>query len=74
MLHKDSDPDWENSTDEQQLVFHTLKTILTSPPILALPKANCPINIDTDDRKYAMGAVLLQQQEDTNPTQWATLG
>lgn len=56
------------------MAFDTLKSMLASPPILELPKANHLIMIDTDARNYAVGEVLLQQQDDDNPTQWATLG
>jgi len=74
MLRKDAVLDWDNPTTEQLEAFETLKAKLTSPPVLALPKANRPIMIDTDASQYAVGVVLLQQQDDEHPTEWATLG
>ena len=47
---------------------------MTAPPILALPKANRPYMIDTYASAYAIRAVLLQQQDEDNPTLWATVG
>lgn len=74
ILRKDCDPDWESPTDEKQHAFETLKVKHVSKSSLALPKANHPTMIDTDERRYAVGAVLLHQQEDDNPKQWATYG
>ena len=54
--------------------FEELKARLNAPPILALPKANRPYMIDTDASAYATGAVLLQQQDEDDPTSWATVG
>ena len=74
MLQKNGGNDRHNPTEEQLSSFEELKARLTAPPILALPKANRPYMIDTDASAYAIGAVLLQQQDENYPTSWATVG
>ena len=74
MLRKDAARDWDNPTEEQSRAFEELKARLTSPPILALPKPGRPIMVDTDASAYAVGAVLLQQQDEDDLTSWATIG
>ena len=74
MLRKNAGNDWHNPTEEQLRSFEELKARLTAPPILALPKATRPYMIDTDASAYAIGAVLLQQQDEDDPTSWATVG
>ena len=74
MLAKNSGADLQNPTKEQEAAFKKLKDALSTPPVLALPKANRPYMIDTDASKGALGAVLLQQQDDSRPTEWATVG
>ena len=77
MLKKDSLTDWNQTiepTEDQQEAFDTLKNHLIEPPILALPKPGRPYMIDCDASDYGIGAVLLQQQDETKPTEWATVG
>ena len=77
MLKKDSQTDWDQSivpTEQQQEAFETLKSKLIEPPILALPKPGRPYMVDCDASKYGIGAVLLQQQDESKPTEWATVG
>ena len=77
MLKKDSPVDWNNPivpTDGQQTAFEALKASLTSPPILGLPQHDRPHMIDCDASEYAVGVVLLQQQDDDKPNEWATVG
>ena len=51
-------------TDQCQGCFNTLKTLLTSAPILALPNWSRPFIVDTDASDLAIGAVLAQVNED----------
>lgn len=74
MLKKDAKSDWHNPTSEQAAAFDTLKSCLVSPPILALPIPQRPYMIDCDASATAVGVVLLQQQDDSDPKQWATIG
>ena len=77
MLKKDSEVDWDQPIEpdeQQQEAFETLKAHLTEPPILALPKPGRPYMIDCDASAYGIGAVLLQQQDEKKPTDWATVG
>ena len=77
MLKKDSETDWDQPiipTEVQQEAFNTLKQKMVEPPILALPKPGRPYMIDCDASKYGIGAVLLQQQDPSKPTEWATVG
>ena len=74
MLRKNTCKDWHNPTKEQLRSFEDLKARLTVPPTLALPKANRSYLINTDASAYAIGAVLLQQQDKDDPTSWATVG
>ena len=48
---------------EQQLSFEALKTVLTTPPILAHPNYELPMEIHCDASNYGIGAVLVQQHE-----------
>lgn len=45
---------------EQQSTFETMKTLLTSAPILAQADESLPFIIKTDASGYALGAVLVQ--------------
>ena len=59
MLRKDADPDWDSPTNDEREAFETLKRKLVTPPILELPKGNCPYMVDTDASAYQLGATLL---------------
>ena len=74
MLQKNAEIDWDNPTEAQRDAFAQLRDILLSPPVLGLPKANRPYMVDTDASEYQLGATLLQQQDDDNPTSWTTIG
>ena len=74
MLRKNLTNNWHDPTEGQWRAFQELKARLTSPPILALPKANRPYMIDTDASAYAVGAVLLKQQDEDDVTLRATTG
>ncbi|KIL70533.1 hypothetical protein M378DRAFT_117693 [Amanita muscaria Koide BX008] len=44
--------------------FDSLKTAVTSAPVLAIPKDDAPYRLETDSSGYATGAVLSQLQDD----------
>lgn len=48
---------------EQQRSFEALKTVLTTPPILAHPRYDLPMEIHCDASHYGIGAVLVQHHE-----------
>jgi len=52
--------------DAQQVSFDTLKSKLTSPPVLAFADYTKPFILHTDASGTGLGAVLLQQQEDSS--------
>ena len=77
MLKKESGTEWGpdlEPTEEQREAFQRLKDALVRPPVLALPVRNRPYMIDCDASAYAIGVVLLQQQDETKPKEWATVG
>lgn len=47
---------------EQDEAFATLKTAMTTAPLLAIPNHVDPFRVECDASKFAIGAVLLQQQ------------
>lgn len=62
MLKKDAEVKWTNTSEEQLKVFRDLKKSLESPPVLGLQKRGDHWMVDTDNRNYDSGAVLLQDQ------------
>jgi len=50
--------------DEETKAFETLKRILSSEPVLALPQAGLPYVLDTDACDVQIGAVLNQDHKD----------
>ncbi|KAL7291593.1 hypothetical protein TKK_0014634 [Trichogramma kaykai] len=57
LLQKDTPFIWN---EKAQKAFDTLKTCLTTTPVLAFPKLDEPYNITTDASGYAVGGVLSQ--------------
>ncbi|CAI7852902.1 unnamed protein product [Closterium sp. NIES-53] len=57
LLHKDTHFQWGG---REQSAFDTLKSILSSPPVLRLADPSRPFEIITDASDFAVGAVLLQ--------------
>src|SRR5260221_14152556 len=55
--------DWSWGAAEQQ-AFDMLKSTVTSAPMLAFPSKSGPFCLECDASNFAMGAILLQQQED----------
>ena len=53
-------------SDEAQTAFETLKEALLQAPILAFPDISKPFKLYTDASQYAMGAVLIQEQDGAN--------
>ena len=51
--------------EEQQKAFETLKSTITSAPVLSFPDHNKPKMVETDASKYAYGAVLSQLESNT---------
>lgn len=50
--------DW---SDACQKAFDTIKSLITSAPVLLMPDMSRPFRIECDASDYAVGAVLLQQ-------------
>lgn len=50
-------------TTEQMEASHTLIVDVTSPPVLALPKKDCPYSVDSDASTGQVGGLLLQTHE-----------
>ena len=68
-LHKASETSSVFScTEEAQDAFETLKTRLTSTPLLAFPCLQQPFILYTDASQFAMGAVLAQVQDGMEKT------
>src|SRR5258707_12723423 len=55
--------DWSWGAAEQQ-AFDALKSAVTSAPMLAFLSKSGPFHLECDASNFAMGAILLQQQED----------
>jgi hypothetical protein len=68
LTRKDSIWKWEPS---QQEAFDTLKTKITSSPVLVQPDVTRPFKLETDASDYATGAVLSQLCEDEK---WRPVG
>ena len=56
--------------EECQTSFDKLKTLLTSEPILTIPNHHDKFRLETDTSQYAMGAVLMQNQDN----KWKPIG
>lgn len=74
MLTKDAEPDCLNPSKEELEAFEALKETLVTPPALARQKKERPYMVDTDPSKYAIGAVLVQQQDENYPKDWVLIG
>ncbi len=55
--------DWSWGTAEQQ-AFNVLKNAIISTPTLTFPSRSGLFHLECDASNFAMGAILLQQQED----------
>jgi hypothetical protein len=54
-------------TEAAQKAFDTLKEKMTEAPVLAHPDLTKPFELEVDTSRYAIGAVLLQRQDDGMP-------
>jgi hypothetical protein len=61
LLKQDNPFKWE---DAEAKAFETLKTELTSPPILAFPDFEKEFIVSTDASQYGIGAILKQEDSD----------
>ena len=50
-------------TEEEQKAFDTIKRLITSAPVLAVPNDDDPFKIECDASKFAIGAELSQKQD-----------
>jgi len=48
-------------TEQQQTTFDTLKSTMSSPPVLILPNFDVPFTLETDASGSGLGAILMQQ-------------
>jgi hypothetical protein len=53
-----------NWTNECQTAFETLKEHFSTAPVLTMPDTTKPFILETDASKWAIGATLLQKQDD----------
>ena len=67
MLKKEASRSFENPTEEQLTAFETLKDRLTSPPVLALPKAGRNYRLDTDASDYQLGCTIRPKEYRCKP-------
>jgi hypothetical protein len=58
LLEKDRNFDW---TLECEQAFHTLRTLLTSAPVLAQPDIEIPFDVYCDASDTGLGSVLMQE-------------
>ena len=58
LLQKDEKFNW---TLECEAAFHTLRTLLTTAPILAQPNIEKPFNVFCDASGIGLGCVLMQE-------------
>jgi hypothetical protein len=58
LLHKDVKFVW---TPECEEAFHTLRTLLTSTPVLAQPDIEKPFDVYCDASDTGLGCVLMQE-------------
>ena len=61
-MKKDMPTKWGDLTDDETKAFNELKTKLTSPPVLALPRLGHQYTVETDACATQVGCVLLQDQ------------
>lgn len=65
---------WLDSRTNAVNDFNFLESKFPEPPVLALFQPCRPYMIDTDEFAYALRAVFLQQQIDSNLNEWSTIG
>ena len=63
LTHKNARFYWDESCDQ---AFHTLKSCLTSAPILAYPDFSLPFELNTDASSTGIGFALCQTQDGKN--------
>ena len=60
LMRKDIPFTWE---DKHEIVFNTLRELVTSEPVLRQPQLDKPFEVEVDATGFALGGVLLQGQE-----------
>jgi hypothetical protein len=50
--------------DKEQQAFDTLKSLVTTEPVLVHPDLEQPFELEVDASGFALGAILLQCKED----------
>ena len=60
LLHCDKPFDW---TTAHQTAFNTLKTAITSEPVLKTPQRSLPFFLETDSSGFAISGILMQNHD-----------
>lgn len=71
VLRKDASMKWTSHPEEQVDAFQRSMARLTTTPISALSNRDRPYMFEYDSSAYAVGAVLLQDQDEENPKELA---
>lgn len=66
-LEKDHPQRFPSLSPTEENAFESLKQLLISPPVLALPRADGHYTLDTDACDVQVGCVLIQDQRDGPP-------
>ena len=64
LLRKGKPAQLEDFGEKESEAFENLKQLLTSAPVLSLPRDDLPVSIETDASDYQIGVVLMQTHED----------
>lgn len=63
VLRKEVEREWHAPSENELEAFEKLKMSFVNPPVLKVTKRGCPFMVDSDASKYALGMVLIKEQE-----------